>query len=187
MIDSALDAVTKDLNQFLKLKFQLSEDAAILSNLSNLDGSVAVKELNRIVLTMVNIQEDKIANLKSSPGNKIGVNAPVFLNVHVLVSSYFDQKLTKESLRFLAAAVAFFQNKGVFLPGNSPGLDNGIEKLVFEIVNLDFTQQSQLFSSLGAKYLPSVLYRMRMLVIDEETLQYTPSPITERGVDSDLD
>jgi hypothetical protein len=187
MIDSALDAVTKDLNQFLKLKFQLSEDAAVISNLSNLDGSVAVKELNRIVLTLVNIQEDKIANLKSSPGSKIGQNSPVFLNVHILVSSHFDEKLTKESLKFLSAAIAFFQNKAVFLPSNSPGLDNGIEKLIFEIVNLDFGQQSNLFSALGAKYLPSILYKMRMLVIDEETLQYTPSPITEKGVDSDLD
>ena len=187
MIESALSSVVAELNQFLKLKFQLTEDAVIISNLANLDGSIAVKEINKVVVTLVNIQEDRLATKKGSPGKKIGENTPVFLNLHILISSHFDEKLISEALRFLSAVIAFFQNKGVFFPSNTPTLDNSIEKLVFEIVNQDLREQSNLFSAIGVKYLPSVLYRMRMLAIDEESVHFISAPITEKGFDSGFD
>ena len=184
MISSAIESVVQELDQFLRVKFQLTESGAILSNLTNLDGSIAAKEMNKVVVTLVNIQEDKLAHNKFNRGSKIGQSLPVYLNVQILISANFDEKLAKESLRFISAVVAFFQSKNVFTPSNTPSLDNSIEKLVFEIVNLEFTEQSNLFSSLGAKYLPSMLYRMRMLAIEEGNMQYTAGPVRGKGVNT---
>ena len=40
-----------------------------------------------------------------------------------------------------------------------------IEKLIVEMISLTFEQQNHMWGTLGAKYLPSVLYKVRMLVV----------------------
>jgi hypothetical protein len=187
MLNSAVDCIAQELNQFISMKFQTDEDRVILSNLMNLDGSVAVTEKNKIVISVVNIQEDKIAQSSSGKSKGAGVFPPICLNVFLLISVNFDEKLNKEALKFLSAVAAFFQSKKSFTPSDSPSLDSNIEKLIIEIENLDFHQQSNIFSFLGAKYMPSIFYKMRMVVIEEETGDYTPGVISERGMDSSLD
>mgnify|MGYP006074100461 FL=1 len=184
MISSAIESVVQELDNFLRIKFQLTDSGAILSNLANVDGSIAAKDKNKVVVTLVGIQEDKLAHNKLNPGKRAGQSPPVYLNIHLLISANFDEKLTKESLRFISAVVAFFQSKSVFLPSNTPSLSSSIEKLVFEIVNLEFQAQSSLFTSLGAKYLPSVLYKMRMLAIDEGNMLYTAGRVKGKGLDT---
>ena len=55
----------------------------------------------------------------------------------------------------------------MFTSENSPGLDPRIEKLIVELYSLSFEQQHHLWGILGAKYLPSVMYRVRMITIQE--------------------
>lgn len=187
MLNSAVDSIVQELNQFIGMKFQIDEDVVILSNLMNLDGTVAATEKNRIIVSVINIQEDKIAHNNLGKAKGSGTYPPVYLNVYLLMSANFDEKLNKESLKFLSAVVAFFQGKKVFTPSDSPILDSNIEKLVVEIENLDFHQQSNVFSFLGAKYMPSIFYKMRMIAIEEDSGDYTPGLISEKGMDSSLD
>jgi hypothetical protein len=42
-----------------------------------------------------------------------------------------------------------------------------LEKLSLELVNLSLTEVNNVWSALGAKYMPSVPYKMRMLVVQE--------------------
>ena len=182
MISSALSSVADELNQFIRLKFQLGDDRVLLSNLMNLDGSVAVKEINNLILSVINIEEDKIAYSKSKLGPSIGEKLPVYLNVSILVSANFDPKRNKEALRFLSAAVSFFEQKKVFTPTDTPSLDGGIDKIIFEIFNLDFKEISSVFGALGSKYLPSVVYKMRMVCIEEDVMTYSPGDISGKGV-----
>ena len=44
MLNSAVDSIVQELNQFIGMKFQIDEDVVILSNLMNLDGTVAAFE-----------------------------------------------------------------------------------------------------------------------------------------------
>ena len=182
MISSALSSVTDELNQFIKLKFQLSDDRVLLSNLMNLDGSVAVKEINNLTISVININEDKVAYSKSKLSPSIGEKLPVYLNVYVLVGANFDSKRNKEALRFLSAAVSFFQQKKVFTPSDTPSLDGSIDKIIFEIVNLDFKEISSIFGALGSKYMPSIVYKMRMVCIEEEVMTYSAGEMKERGM-----
>ena len=47
-----------------------------------------------------------------------------------------------------------------------PDLDP-IEYLIVELYSLSFEQQNQLWASLGGKYMPSVVYKVRLVVIDK--------------------
>mgnify|MGYP001460781096 CR=1 FL=1 len=49
MIDSAIFSIVEELNDSLNVKFRLNENRVIASNLINLDGSLSIKDENRIV------------------------------------------------------------------------------------------------------------------------------------------
>lgn len=167
MIDVAIHSVGEELNEFLRTKFSLNEDRVIVSNLVNPDGSRAVKDENKVIITLAGIEHEKLATPKSGNIVSPGGSQPVYLNLFLLFSAAFNERLNMEALKFVSAIIAFFQSKKVFTPQNCPGLPNSVEKLVFDIYNLDFREQSNLWSYLGAKYMPSIFYRVRMVMIDE--------------------
>ena len=165
MIDFVVKVVASELNEFFRLKFGLKEDRVIISNLVNQDGSTSVKDENRIILSLVLIQEEKtIGNIHQ------GVSKPVYLNLFLLFSASFNEKLNTDALKFLTAVISFFQNKSTFNQQNTSNLNDGIDKITFEIVNQSFQEQSNLWSTLGAKYMPSILYKVRMIKVDENML-----------------
>ena len=71
----------------------------------------------------------------------------------------------------LSAAISFFQYTSVFNHNNTPDLDSSVEKLVFEMINLNIQELSQLWGVHGGKYLPSVLYKTRMVTITEDIIE----------------
>lgn len=181
MIDSALFSIVNELNSTLNLKFNLNENRVVASNLLNLDGSLSIKDENRIVVSLVNIEEEKTATPNGFGVPITGNNHPIYLNMYVLFYSLFNEKLYEESLKFISAIIGFFQSKKVFTPNNTSGLDQQIDKILVEINNISFHEQSNILSALGAKYAPCVLYKMRMVGIEESGINYSAPKISERG------
>ncbi|MCD6066910.1 MAG: hypothetical protein K0S33_1736 [Bacteroidetes bacterium] len=182
MIDIALQAVAVELNEFFRIKFGIQENRVVVSNLVNQDGSQAVKDENRIILSMVMIQEEKTGSYKNAGSIPPGGVKPVYLNLYLLFSASFNEKLNTEALKFISAVIAFFQSKPVFTSQNTANLGAGLEKLTFEISNLTVQEQSNLWSTLGAKYMPSVLYKVRVVTIDQQML--VPDVIDVGGMDN---
>jgi hypothetical protein len=156
------------LNEFLNNSFSLNKKAVVLSNIANPDGSLAITEKNLIIMSIVNIeQETSIKNRSSAEPGRAGIlkaNPPIFLNFHILFSSFFlGPENYKNGLVFLDNIVRFFQSNAVFTRQNMPGLDKDIERLSFELINLTFDEKGHLWSSLGAKYMPSLVYKVRVL------------------------
>jgi len=164
MVYSVLNTVGDKLNFYLKNRFSLGEDKVILSNIVNQDGSIAITESDKVVITLVNIHEETVSSRLNSQDH---LPRPVNLNLFILFSSYFIDKNYPEALKFLSAVISFFQSNAVFNHSNTPDLDDRVEKLTFEIVNQDLQNQSHLWGSLGGKYLPSILYKVRMVTIQE--------------------
>ena len=181
MIDSAIFSIVNELNDALNFKFNLNENRVVASNLVNLDGSLSIKDENRIVVSLVNLEEEKTATPNGFGVPISGNNHPIFLNMHVLFYSLFNEKLYEESLKFLSAIIGFFQSKKVFTPNNTSGLDSQIDKILVEINNISFHEQSNILSVLGAKYAPCVLYKMRMVGIEESSIDYSSARITNFG------
>ncbi|TND02423.1 MAG: hypothetical protein FD123_4096 [Bacteroidetes bacterium] len=169
MIDSALVAVVNELNEFLRLKFRLKGDRAVITNVVGQDGAPAIKDENKVLVSLINIEEEKRATPKHQD---TGSNKPVYLYLYVLFSASFSANLNVEALKFISSVIAFFQSKTVFDPQNTNGLDPGIEKLMFEIYSLSFQEQSNMWASIGAKCMPAVLYKVRMIAINEALMKY---------------
>jgi hypothetical protein len=67
----------------------------------------------------------------------------------------------------------------VFTPGSYPNLDIRIQKLITDLYTVNFEQLNQIWSILGGKYLPSVLYKVRQITIDEDAIDYESGFIKE--------
>ena len=164
MIHHVLQVVTKDLNTFLKGRLGHTEDIVILSELLNQDGSIAITGENKIITTLLNIEQDR-TYINTPTGKQALTNPPINLNLLVLFSAYYTPTNYVEALKALSLAIGFFQGKQVFTPANTPGLGPGFSKITAELTNVDMKELSNFWTAVGAKHLPCVLYKLRMISI----------------------
>jgi hypothetical protein len=179
MIYETLSCITEVINSHFSRQLHVNEDKVILSGIVNQDGSIAIQGENKVLVTLINIEKEAIG--KSTPGYNTGmVQAktlqPVCINLYVLFSAYFTGNNYAESLRFISFIIAFFQSRNVLTPGNTPSMDTRIDKLVFEMESMGAERLNNVWATLGAKYMPSVVYKMRMLTFDESIIsEYRPT------------
>ncbi len=168
MIFSAIDHIATRLNHFFKSTFDLSEDLVLVSNLG--DGDLTHIQ-NKVVMFLVSLEKDTTPThqkgvYRSASGKMVVANEPLFVNLYLMVASNFAGVNYPEALKFLSHAVRFFQEHPVFDHENSPELDDKIEKLILSIENVPIHNLHSLWGVLNGKYLPSVLYKVRMLTFD---------------------
>jgi hypothetical protein len=186
MIHNLLAVVGAELNLYLKLRFDLEEDRLVLSNLMNQDGSVAIEENNKVVCTLVNIHEE--TSLKSTPGTSFmgrgfGTGgADIHVNLTVMFSAFFTGKNYVEALKFLSGVIYFFQDKPVFNTSNTPGLSTNIEKACFDITTLSYHDLNSIYSMMGAKYMPTIIYKVRMLTFSSDNIEDVIPSISGIGI-----
>lgn len=178
MIYEALSCLTEDMNEYFRNKLKINEDKVVLSGIVSQDGSIAIQGENKIVVTLINIERETAYQVgQRSLSGLVANSAPSLnLNMHVLFTSYFSSNNYPEALRFLSFTIGYFQHKSVISTSNTPALDSRIDKLTFEIIDLDPDKLSNIWATLGAKYMPSILYKVRMLNIDESVVrEYRPA------------
>jgi len=187
MIFETLSFLAAESNKYLNLKLGSTTDPRLkLGNVSRaldttLTGKASLED--KALLSLVNIEEDRVAkqheNEFRSGSKAIYKNPPLLLNLYVLVSINKDDY--PESLVLLGHIVQFFQYQNRFTPLTHPSLDSRIEKLTVELYTLSFEQVNHLWSVLGGKYLPSALYKVRQLTIDEDV------ELSETGLIKEID
>ena len=175
MIGAAITGIASQLNQSLRRTFKVGEDLVVVSNLSEPDGSLVSQVANKLVLFLVNIEKDTLPYRPSAVSHaslgRAGINqAPVPLNLMLMFAATFSGTNYPEALKFISHTIGFFQSRPVFDHTNTPELDQRIDKLMLDIENLGIADLSNLWGILGGKYMPSVLYRMRMVAIDSGQL-----------------
>jgi hypothetical protein len=171
MIDKTFAFILDELNGFLNSRYPGNEPHAVLSALVNQDGTVPVAVENKLVLSMVNVEREAAAPASAlqarSTGGYARGNPTLSINVYLLVAASFGNNY-REALKFLSAALAFFQSHPLYNANNSAGrLPKELDKLSFEMVSLDMHALNNLWSILGGKYLPSALYKARILTVQD--------------------
>lgn len=182
MIDKGLEVIKGTLENYLKLLPELnltSGDFIVLSHVVKPNGTLAVQD-NSLAITLVNVEEERILKSQNTVsilpnGNVSKVNPEIKLNLFILVSANYQNYNT--ALQYLSAVVRCFQSNNVFTKEKVPGMDPSIEKLLVELYTLNFEQQNHLWGALGAKYMPSVLYRVRLITIQEAIQSAEQKPI----------
>ena len=77
----------------------------------------------------------------------------------------------------LSSIVTFFQTRCRFDSEANPGLDSRIRHLALELENIDYEKQNHIWGALGTNYLPSVIYRVRLVTIQAAELDAEAAPI----------
>ena len=171
MIAAAISGIASQLNQSLRRTFKVGEDLVVVSNLTEADGNLVSQVSNKLALFVVNIERDALpyrpSALSHTGSGRAGISqAPVHLNLMLMFAATFSGTNYPEALKFISHTIAFFQSRPVLDHQNTPELDPRIDKLVLDIENLSISDLSNLWGILSGKYMPSVLYRMRMVAID---------------------
>ena len=180
MIDLTLKFLTDEINQYLlqQPNLVIGDLSLVLGNASRIfdtDASaVEVSMANKAVISLVNVEEDRISRPQELVTRQAGLGItyqqpPVLLNLYILF--VMNLKSQDAALKWLSAIIRFFQYQPVFTPLTHPALNNGIEKLMVDMHTLNFEQSNQLWSMLGGKYLPSVMYKVRQITVDENAIQ----------------
>lgn len=166
MIDAAISHIASELNQYLKRSCDLSEDVVVISSILEQGGGIAAHVNNKIVVSLVNIEKDNVPfQQQNFAAAKRGIITapPLHFNLYLMFASYFSGNNYQEGLKFISNTISYFQGRAVFDRKNSPGLDKNINKLILDIENLDMRDLSSLWGMLNGRYLPSVLYKVRMV------------------------
>ena len=185
MLEAAIGLIASQLNQALRSAFQLSEDLVVVTSLVDVNGGAPVNATNKLVIFLANIERETVqaqgVRAAVSGGDRDTIaqtSAAVHLNLMLMFAANFAGSKYTEALKFISATIGFFQGRTRFDHHNSPDLDPRIERLVLDIESLTVAELANLWGILGGKYVPSVLYRMRMLTFDTGQITHLVPRIT---------
>lgn len=174
MINLAVQLLSAQLNQHLRRTYNLSEDVVVVSNLLEMDGTIAPNVNNKLVIFLVNIERDSVpfrkVSLHEVGEREVQSSMPLYFNIYLMMTANFTGNNYPEALKFLSSTINFFQKNHVLNRQTAPEMDTRIEKLILEIENLSIQDLSNLWGTLGGKYLPSILYRVRLVAFDTDDI-----------------
>ncbi len=173
----------------MKNTYDLTEDVVVLSNIVEMDGSLSAGTSNKILIFLANMQKDTMPIQKQTRqgfGQRIVMKTtPVYLNLSIVIAANFTAKNYSESLKFISSVITYFQSNNIFDKNNSPNLDARIEKLLLEIENLQPQELQNLWSMFGGKYIPSIVYKVRTVILDPNTPYDQSALINQTTIDID--
>lgn len=188
MLNDVLVFLKNHLNHQLSLRDGVTDTASQEETVVFLDGEKIdpiTFKLGAVTALLINIEED---NVMRSPdpyqsmtagGDKLMVKPEIRLNLFVLFVARFKQY--ELSLNYLSDIIQHFQNNYVFDRHSAPELSEDIDKLVMELVTLPFAEQNELWNALRTTYLPSVLYKVKMIVF-RDTDARRPQEVAEKAL-----
>ncbi len=183
MIDKSLEFLRDQLNEHIKKKFELTQDKVQLSSIVKQDGKLDNElEDDSISIMLINVQEEstiqsptKHLHLENSELSII--NPDMNINLGILIIVNFTHYV--ESMKFLTAVFGFFQSKNVFSRANITNFNmESIDEIRTRFISQTQEQQNQLWGTLGAKYMPSALYKVRLIKIQENQIREKIPQIT---------
>lgn len=178
MINAALQFLATRLNNRLRTKQSLQENLVVVSRLFENDGRESEQSINKLNLFLVNVSSESNARKNATTTfdgyRNVVPSKQVFLNLDVMIAANFKNSNYSESLRYLSKTISFLQDHTVFDRTNSPDMPIGLEKMFLDMENMGIQELNSLWSILGGKYVPSVLYKVRAVALGEGYSYYSP-------------
>lgn len=182
MIQKALHFTHGILDQFIKNFFGLNESSVVLNNIIDANGSVPHLNQNKIVISLINIERETlkpfyVRNQRLPDGNYADISPTERYNLYVLITSNFDNY--NETLKFLNAVILFFQTNPSFDSNQFPSFPIELYKLDFNIEKMNYQEMHSLWTSMGAKFQPSIIYKTRLVSIQSDNVKSFEPEISE--------
>lgn len=183
MLNIALKFLEDQLNTYLRTRRGSSSTLGQvnMSKLVDDEGKSAVTQ-DTIGTSIINIEEERIFKSQGSEyaytnGQHIVLEPELKINLYVLFAANFKQY--EEALKYISYVLMYFQSHPVFTREEYPELDSRIEKLTAELQSLNYEQLNQIWTFIGGKQLPSVIYKVRMVSLQDDTPISIQPPLTK--------
>jgi len=144
----------------------------------------------KVVMTLIKMDEEP--TMKNFPNHLVRDgkteyrNPPVNLNLYLLVSAHCESY--DKSLRSMSKTIQFFQGKKVFTSTNTVYNRNNVSfdvleqfRFVLDLYTPTFEELNNVWGMLGGRQLPSVIYRIQLIQIEQDKIQSASEVITHVG------
>ena len=180
MIDQALIFLRDELNTYILARTNSTNVDVRLSKIATEAGKYAFPEKS-IALTVLNLEEDRLLKdhlpeYNMVNGQQVRQEPELKLSLSIMFAANF--KIYEEAWKAISLVLTYFQSHLSFTSAEYPALSPKIGKLTVNLELLNFEQLNQVWAFLGAKHLPSVTYRIRMIIIQDEVSSGIQQPIT---------
>lgn len=186
MIDVALRFLVQGLNAYLASRVGPGFGEVVLSPIAGEKGAWSLGE-NQVGASLISFEEERVhcsqlPETRSVEGRDILHAPPLKLNLHVLFAARFA--VYEQGLRHLSLLLTYFQAHSTFTPETNPGLDPRIEHLGVELQSLSFEQLNQIWAFVGSRLLPSAVYRVRLISLQDEEPLAVAVPIQRVAIEA---
>jgi len=180
MIETVLTFLKQEVNQYLTDKASAGVNTVELTQIVNEAGIYAFDD-NKIALSLIQIEEETVfksqgTTIRMENAFDVHLQPDIKINLYVVFAAKYSTY--SESLKQLSNIILYFQSHSFFRNAEFPGLGH-IERVSAELYSMSFEQLNQVWAYLGAKYLPSVVYKLRMVVIQAENIDKIVPPVTK--------
>lgn len=179
MLDSVLKFFSVELNAYLQAQTGILGDPVELSAIVKEDGKYAIKD-DHIGVSIINLEEEsatreQLPQVTYQDGQHVVLEPPLKMNVYLMFAAHYTHY--DQAIKYLSHVLTFFQARRVFTRERYASLDSKLERLVVELQRLDYEQLNQVWAFIGAKQLPSAVYRIRLVCMQEEQQSDVRPPV----------
>ena len=173
MIDHSLSFFQSQLNNYIQTKTGGQKEDIVQFPEIQLPKEL-IMHSNAVTALLINLEEERLFRSGATythsliDGSVSPANPDLLFSFNLLFVANFKDYI--ESVKMLSFILQFFHSTRRFDSKNSPALNEGIEQLSTELVNLSFMEQGELWRSLEMPCSPSALYKVRMLVFPDMTM-----------------
>lgn len=177
MIDKTLLFLKEQLNTYLSQQANLSSaETASEALVQFLDGAKMdplTFQLGAVSVLLINLEQENtlrapdLYRRTADTGEAYAIQPEIRLHLYVLFVAHFSHY--EDALAKLSLIIQHFQKHRLFQGENEPKLaEAGIEQLIVELTTLPFAEQNEVWNALRTTYHPSVLYKVKMLVFQDD-------------------
>jgi Pvc16 N-terminal domain len=186
MIDKAITFIVQQLDDYIVRKTGHNMPHVRLVHMADTQDDSSPIDAGKLGCALVSMEEERTMKANRPTTRMDGQttllqNPEIRLNLFLLFAANPagtgpDPAATYvEALKMLSHTVMFFQGKNEFTPENSPNMDPALKLLRMELYPVPIEDQSYLWGSISAAYLPSALYKVRLVCINAEMpIEMTP-------------
>jgi hypothetical protein len=197
MIMDALLLVSSELNDYVRQRLN-SEDETLVYLSSITDGSGNSASPNdAITITLTNAEEECV-NRAQQPtrvrhGDKYHFTEPeIRINLHVIISVRPSKNTDgsnsyTNALKRLSIVSEFFQGRRYFDQSaiGNPSISNKLERVIVNLHTSGFEQLSYIWGVHGGNYLPSLMYKLSLVIIQDDMTSREVPMVKEVGLEAD--
>jgi hypothetical protein len=186
VIGKLLNIIKDDLNAYFIAKGKALSGTEILSfpDVSK-SGGPSDPVLNGEVLNilLVNLEENRshrpadLWQVAETNGATRAIHPPVKLDIFFLVAAKFRDYPT--ALDHLTLCIRYFQAHRYFDRHTHHDFPEEVDRVIVEMIPMTFEVQRAVWSAMQIAYLPSVLFRMGLLMVSEDDEMPLMPAITE--------